>query len=940
MTDCRDQQQTSTTCPYCGVGCGVAMQKEGQKEGQQKGQQNAQQDGESGWKATGLSDHPANKGRLCVKGSALGDTVSVKERLLYPEINGCRVAWDQALDTVAVRMREAIEQYGPESIGFYVSGQLLTEDYYVANKLMKGFIGAANIDTNSRLCMASAVVAHKKTLGADAVPGCYADMELADLVIITGSNMAWTHPVVYQRIAAAKQQRPDMKVVVIDPRETATCDLADLHLAIRPGADGYLFTALLAWMAAQGKLDQDFMAAHTRDAEAAIAAASAAFPGGPDDIAGMAEECGVSTAALTSFFDWFAQSPKTVTVFSQGINQSETGVDKASAIINCHLATGRIGKPGAAPFSITGQPNAMGGREVGGLANQLAAHMGFDEASRGLVGRFWGSNRVARAPGFKAVDLFRAVGEGRIKVIWIMATNPVVSMPEADLVRSALAQCPTVIVSDCVADTDTLRMAHIRLPAAGWGEKDGTVTNSERCISRQRAFLPLPGEARQDWWIISAVAQRLGYAAAFDYASPAAIFREHAALSAYGNGQKGNGKPGNGEQGNARRAFDIGALAKISDQDYASLLPVQWPLSAHGPGDPGSSGTERLFADGRFFYPDERARLIPVTPRLSHAGVSDDWPLLLNSGRLRDQWHTMTRTGRAQKLLSHTSEPFVGMHPQDMARAGVSEGELVRVQSPLGQCVVPARSSEGQQPGSVFMPIHWNDCFASAARVDALVAANCDAESGQPAFKQTPVRIAPFLPSWHATVIALTRLNVPDASHYWCRIPGEPATRLRMAGQRPVDTDWLRARCPDVQDWAEMIDTATGHHRLLGYHQGKPACFAVLSPLPADIDEDWLAQTLTETRPDPLQLMAGVPGGLRDNSPVVCSCYQVRQAKIEEAIHEGCGDVTAIGRCTGAGSGCGSCIPELKTLLSAAAETSSRDSDKEKDHVEPVRALG
>ncbi|MBZ2187786.1 molybdopterin-dependent oxidoreductase [Alcanivorax sp. JB21] len=911
MSRCGDQDTTQTTCPYCGVGCGVAMQR-------------TQDDG---WKASGLAAHPANQGRLCVKGSALGDTVSVRERLLYPEINECRVSWDQALDTVAVRMREAIDQYGPESIGFYVSGQLLTEDYYVANKLMKGFIGAANIDTNSRLCMASAVVAHKKTLGADAVPGCYADLELADLVIITGSNMAWTHPVVYQRIVAAKQQRPDMKVVVIDPRETATCDLADLHLAIQPGSDGFLFTALLAWMADQGNLDQDFIAAHTRDAEAAIAAAAAAFAGSADDVAGMAEACGVSTTALSTFFDWFAQSPKTVTVFSQGINQSETGVDKASAIINCHLATGRIGKPGAAPFSITGQPNAMGGREVGGLANQLAAHMGFDEPSRSLVGRFWGSNRVARAPGFKAVDLFRAVGEGRIKVIWIMATNPVVSMPEADLVRAALAQCPTVIVSDCVADTDTLRMAHIRLPAAGWGEKDGTVTNSERCISRQRAFLPLPGEARPDWWIISALAQRLGFSDAFDYANPAAIFREHAALSGF-------------EQSRSRRAFDIGALATLSDRDYDSLLPVQWPLSAHGPGDPGSSGTERLFADGHFFTPDGRARLVPVTPRLSHAGVNSDWPLLLNSGRLRDQWHTMTRTGRAQKLLSHTSEPFVAMHPEDMKRADVREGDLVRVESPLGQCVVPACSSDGQQQGSVFMPIHWNDCFASAARVDALVAANCDAESGQPAFKQTPVRVAPFAPIWHATVIALTRLNAPDASHYWCRIPGEPATRLRMAGQRPVDTDWLRARCPDVQDWAEMTDEASGHHRLLGYRQGKPVCFAVISPLPADIDEDWLALALAEPRPDPMQLMAGVPGGLRDNSAVVCSCYQIRQAKIEEAIHEGCADVAAISRCTGAGSGCGSCIPELKKLLAAGAGAPSRESDEENDNVEPVRALG
>ncbi len=871
--------QRDTTCPYCGVGCGVSMHCE-----------------EDGWRATGLAQHPANFGRLCVKGSALGETLGLQERLLSPEIDGCRVDWDRALDTVAARLREAMQMHGPESVAFYVSGQLLTEDYYVANKLMKGFIGAANIDTNSRLCMSSAVAAHKKIFGADAVPGCYQDLALADLVILTGSNMAWTHPVVYQRLVAAKQARPAMKVVVIDPRETATCDLADLHLPLAAGTDGFLFTGLLAWCARQGLLDQAYIDAHTRGFAECLAAAAQACP----DLASTAQQCGLPPETLRTFFAWFAESPRTVTVFSQGINQSDTGVDKACAIIHCHLATGRIGKPGAAPFSITGQPNAMGGREVGGLANQLAAHMGFEACAR--VARFWRTDRIARSPGFKAVDLFRAVGEGRIKVVWIMATNPVVSMPEADLVRAALAHCPTVIVSDCVADTDTLRLAHIRLPAAAWGEKDGTVTNSERRISRQRPFLPLPGEARPDWWIISEVARRMGFEAAFPYQSPAQIFREHAALSGYEN--------------DGRRAFDISALAQLTDQQYEQLLPVQWPLSGTGPFRPGASGTERLFADGHFFSPDGRAHCAPVTPRRPMARTTAEWPLLLNSGRLRDQWHTMTRTGRAARLLSHVSEPYIAVHPADLATAGVDDGELVQVESPLGQCLVTARASNEQTPGEVFMPIHWNDCFASAARVDALVAAICDEESGQPAFKQTPVRLQRYAARWQARVITAEPVQTPDSQYYWCRVPDGALVRWRMAGSRAATLDWLKARCPSITDWAEMVDAARGHFRLLGYRHGRPVCFAALAPSLATLDEDWLVQQLRASASvDALQLMAGQPGGARDTSPVICSCHQVREAALEDAVRNGCHDVAALGQCTRAGTGCGSCLPEIKTLL-------------------------
>ena len=454
---------------------------------------------------------------------------------------------------MAARFSETIAQHGPDSVAFYVSGQLLTEDYYVANKLMKGFIGSANIDTNSRLCMASSVAGHKRAFGADVVPGNYEDLELADLVVLAGSNLAWCHPVLFQRLMAAKEKR-GTKIVVIDPRRTATAEFADLHLAIKPGSDVALFNGLLVHLHNHGKTNQQFVSEHTSGLANALAAARECD---------AAKITGVSQSELENFYRLFADTERTVTVWSQGVNQSSAGTDKVNAIINCHLLTGRIGREGMGPFSVTGQPNAMGGREVGGLANMLAAHMAIENpVHRELVQRFWSSPVMAKKPGLKAVDMFEAVRDGRIKAIWIMATNPVVSMPDADAVRDALKQCPFVVVSDAIRDTDTARLAHVLLPAAAWGEKDGTVTNSERRISRQRAFLPVAGESRADWKIISDVATRMGFAG-FGYESAAEVFSEHAALSAFEN--------------NGTRAMDIGAFADMSNETYETLLPFQWP---------------------------------------------------------------------------------------------------------------------------------------------------------------------------------------------------------------------------------------------------------------------------------------------------------------------------------------------------------------------------
>ncbi|MEL6889325.1 MAG: molybdopterin-dependent oxidoreductase, partial [Pseudomonadota bacterium] len=496
--------ETRSTCPYCGVGCGVLLRA----------------GGHGGLDVRGDPEHPANFGRLCSKGAALGETVGLAQRLLSPRVDGQDTGWDYALQLVADRFAETIAEHGPDSAAFYVSGQLLTEDYYVANKLMKGFVGSANIDTNSRLCMASSVAGHKRAFGSDTVPCTYEDLDEADLVVLVGSNLAWCHPVLYQRLMAARKAR-GTRVVVIDPRRTASCDGADMHLALQPGSDVALFNRLLLTLYEGGALDTGYLA-HTVGLGAALDAARA------DSTA----PTGLSAADIDAFCQLWMGTEKVVTIYSQGVNQSTSGSDKVNAILNCHLATGRIGKPGCGPLSVTGQPNAMGGREVGGLANMLACHLDLENADHRVAVRdFWGAPSVPDAPGLKAVDMFRAVADGRINALWIIHTNPAVSMPEADAVRDAIAACPFTVVSDITDRTDTARLADVLLPATAWAEKDGTVTNSDRTISRQRSVLPTPGQARHDWDILAEVGRRMGFVRAFDYTSAAEIFREYATLS-------------------------------------------------------------------------------------------------------------------------------------------------------------------------------------------------------------------------------------------------------------------------------------------------------------------------------------------------------------------------------------------------------------------------
>ena len=896
---------TRSTCPYCGVGCGVAV--------------SASPEGIS---LAGDALHPANAGRLCSKGAALADTLDHEGRLLYPEIRGRRVTWDEALNAVADEFRKTIAEHGADAVAFYVSGQLLTEDYYVANKLMKGFIGSANIDTNSRLCMSSAVVAQKRAFGADAVPVCYEDVEQADLVVIVGSNLAWAHPVLYQRLVAAKKLRPELRVIVIDPRRTATCDVADGHLAIAPGTDAYLFNGLLHYLRREDALNLAYVEAHVEGFAAAFEAVRPL-----NSIPKVAQICGVPEVQVSEFFRQFAHTERTVTIFSQGINQSSSGVDKGHAIINVHLATGRIGRPGMGPFSVTGQPNAMGGREVGGLANQLAAHMDFSSTSVGLVQHFWGASRVAQTPGLKAVELFQAIADRKIKAVWIMGTNPVVSMPDADRVRAALQQCECVVVSDCVRHTDTTACADILLPALGWGEKDGTVTNSERCISRQRAFMPGAGEARADWWIITQVARRLGFAGAFPYEKPAQIFREHARLSGFRNSaDEPIRRPlaGVGDETCAslnepfiRRAFDISGLAELDDAGYAALQPVQWPVSRTSP-----HGTARLFGDGQFFTSNGKARMMAVVPRRPARASDGDFPLVLNTGRLRDQWHTMTRTGKVPRLNAHAFEPDVQIHAEDAHRQKLQGGALARLTSDHGSMLARVRISADQRPGSVFVPMHWSDQFARASRVDALVAPVTDPISGQPESKHTPVRVEPYRPLWQGFVLSRSRLNFADAS-YCASSQGAGYWRYEIAGeQRPESwRTWVQTMVPNTGHWIEYCDAGQGRYRAACVPDGRlEAVFFIAadSHLP---ERGWLAGLFGQPVLAPADL-AGIlsarppQGSASESGRMVCACHGIGEKTILNAIRtQGLDSVEAVGQCLKAGTGCGSCVPEIRRLL-------------------------
>ena len=858
-------QEVRTICAYCGVGCGILASGHDRRE----------------IRITGDPDHPANVGRLCSKGTHLGETLGLDGRLLHPMIGDRRASWEKALGLVARKFGQAIKKHGPDSVAFYVSGQLLTEDYYVANKLMKGFIGSANIDTNSRLCMSSAVSGHIRAFGEDVVPVSYEDLEAAELVVLVGSNTAWCHPVVYQRIQSAREKR-GTRLVVIDPRRTETCDQADLHLALKAGTDVALMNGLLAHCMRMGVLDEEFLRRSVAIPDGFFAALAEQH-----DLWTIAKICDVSPADLGKFYDWFSSTPKTVTLFSQGINQSVRGTDQVNAIINAHLATGRIGKPGAGPFSITGQPNAMGGREVGGLASTLAAHMDFAPENVERAQRYWSAERVATKPGLKAVDLFQAVRRGQIKALWVMATNPAVSLPDSAAVRDALGRCEFLVVSDVIAKTDTSRFAHVRLPAAAWGEKDGTVTNSEHRVSRQRSFLPPAGEAKPDWWIISEVARRMGWRDAFSYDRPAQIWREHAGLSTYEN--------------RGRRMFRLSGQTGAGNAAYEAMMPFRW--------------TDRPFADGQFPTADGKARLVPVVQ--TQMAPRKEWPLNLNTGRYRDQWHSMTRTGLSPRLARHREQPLVEVHPRDAEAAGVKDGGYARVISTRGQSLFKVFVSEAQRPGEIFTPIHWTDQQSTGGRTGMLPRSLTDSLSGQPGFKMTPARLEPQEVEWSGFMITRgdpyrapdclwsTKVTVPNGFLFELAGIGDPA---------------VLARCLPKGNLIEAIDATRGLMRYAVLDGGKLCAVMFLSKSAELPSRDWLISQL-DRQQGPSVLAGRAPGIRVDPGAIVCVCFDVGMRTILSAIaDQKLTSVEEVGQALRAGTNCGSCRPAIARLLDEARE--------------------
>ena len=881
-----------TTCPYCGVGCGVSVTVE--------------TDGST--VVSGDDSHPANHGKLCLKGQSLAETLEMPGRLLQPVVEGKPASWDDALDRIASQFRHCIETYGPESVAFYVSGQLLTEDYYVVNKFVKGYLGTANIDTNSRLCMASSVAGHKRAFGADTVPGCYEDLELADLVILVGSNLAWCHPVLHQRLSMARECKPDMRIITVDPRATATSDLADDHLPIAPDSDTALFSGLLKWLVDHGATDNQYISESTSGLDAVLAEIDVL------DVNTVSRLTGLDVSAISDFFKRFSDTNRVVTVYSQGVNQSVGGTDKVNAIINCHLATGRIGKPGCGPFSITGQPNAMGGRETGGLANMLTCHMDLDNADhRRTVQGYWGSPHIADKPGLKAVELFQAIHAGKVRAVWIMATNPVVSMPDADFVSSALERCEFVVQSDVVIDNDTAAYAHVRLPAQAWSEKDGTVTNSERCISRQRRFRQPAQETRPDWWAVSQLATRLGYGDSFGYQSAQQIFSEYATLSGLNN--------------NGSRDFDISACAEIDEATYDSLEPFYWPAKKTV-----STSPIRFFSNGGFYTPDQRGKFV-VTPVIDATDSSNKPGILrLNTGRVRDQWHTMTRTGFSTSLSTHTAEPFVEIHPTDAADARLQSADLAVIKNDRGSCILRVVVTDRVGPGNVFVPMHWCSPYANAARVDVLVAPVTDPVSGQPALKHSTVRVSRLSKMRYGFAVSTDEIDTSQLS-YVARARCNGGWRTEFAFSDHLDTAAVVNELLSISgkpatdnkngNKREVLELKDNyHHRyslvVLDGNRLQAACFIADEPVAAS--RDWLVSALNKTHDDRALrhalLAARSPADSSNQGRLICTCFGIGENQIVDSIiNGGCATVASVGKALCAGTNCGSCRGDISALI-------------------------
>ncbi|MCG6222228.1 nitrate reductase [Vibrio diabolicus] len=852
-----------TTCPYCGVGCGIEI---------------------SNNKIIGDALHPANSGSLCVKGVALAESLKMPSRLLYPKLREKEVSWHSVTDLIAQEIHQAKAEFGPDSVAMYVSGQLLTEDYYVANKLMKGYVGSANIDTNSRLCMSSAVAAHVRAFGEDVVPVNYDDIDNTELLIICGANTAWTHPVLFRRVQQARENNPNLKLVVIDPRETVTAQQADLHLPIKNDGDVSLFNGLLKFIIEQQCIDSEYINSHTDGFDALAEEVSDLRY----DVTNLTYSIGISEEKLTTFFQWFAQSPTAITLFCQGVNQAENGVDKGNAIINAHLATGKIAKSGCGPFSITGQPNAMGGREVGGLANQLAVHRAFDADSIKQVQAFWDSPEIATKPGLKAVELFEAVERGEIKVLWIMATNPVVSLPDNQMVKRALEACPFVIVSDITAESDVAKYADVLLPAAGWGEKQGMATNSERRTSRQRQFQVPPGEAKPDWWAISQVGQALCTLEktqnGFAFTSERAVFREYAAMT--------------GMNADSPLKLNLSEYANLTEQEYEEWVPTQW-------------GGERPFADGIYSHPDGKARFVVTSELPQRLERTKGW--WLNTGRQRDQWHTMTRTGHIAHLAASELEPTVYMNTLSATQNRLKAGQLTKLFQPTSNTGIYAKVAidEGLGFQELFMSMHWAGRYGGESSVNAIINSAKDPISGQPAFKSSYVEVQDAAVKTYGMFIGT---QFDSGKFLYSAFQAESnlgiwrfAHDKRPKKQSFCRTEKSRRITIDIaQGWLAVDYELVGDVRIIR---------SVLVVSSEPIQTDYTNFTHLIGKPMELSQLLTITQS-QSSAKLVCSCFRVTDKQIHDAMEkQDCTSLTQLQNKLKCGTNCGSCVSQIKQMV-------------------------
>lgn len=897
--------ETHSVCCYCGVGCGVIVQSAGDRIVGVRGD----------------PDHPANFGRLCSKGNTLHLASVQTGRATVPVLRESRAvlpaptSWDYALEVAAERFARIIAEHGPDAVAFYVSGQLLTEDYYVFNKLARALVGTNNIDSNSRLCMSSAVAAYKATLGSDAMPCSYEDIELADLLLIAGSNTAYAHPVVFRRIEAAREKNPDLKLIVVDPRRTDTAASADLHLAITPGSDALLYSAMLHVLLWEGLTDNAFIAAHTNGFNDLRSQLAEFTPGA------VAAACGVKAEEIVTAARMFGTAKVPLSFWCQGLNQSIHGTANGAALIHLHLATGKIGQPGMGPFSLTGQPNAMGGRETGTMANLLPGHRNIaDPADRAELAALWNIPVLPDKPGKTAVELFDALADGTIKAVWIACTNPAQSLPDLAKVKQALTNAEFVVVQDAWADTETAAHADLLLPAATWGEKDGTVTNSERRISRVRAAVPAPGAARADWRIARDFARILATkvgadgTALFPYESPADVYAEYVKTT-------------------AGRDLDIGGLSHAALDE---LGPQQWPVR-------DGVGTDRLYTDHRFAFPDGKAKFVaPGTwdTRLTAEAPDARHPFRLITGRLRDQWHGMSRTGRVPRLYSHEPEPRIEIHASDLNRRGWQEGQLMRVKSRRGEIVLPVAASEEVKPGQAFVAMHWGARSLAHDGINALTLPACDPVSKQPELKHAALRIEPAALPWRLIVLRSPGL-APDAHEQvleWRArlaplLSGCDYAALTLDGrERPLVALRLALAEPLAAERIEQIARAL--------EMPPEACLAYRDPAKSVIKraliederltgillagEDaagiWLRAALRDGVPiDALRRWlfaprAEPPVAAAAPRKVICNCLDVSEADIKREIAAGA-DLPALQEKLKCGTTCGSCVPEIKRML-------------------------